>query len=648
MLSRKWIAGLAVTQCVSPMWAYAIERSPVEEVVITATMTERDSATSPAFTTVITAEDIARVPGNSIADLLRETVGVNNKTDNTGRDEVQIRGLSGRYTLILIDGKRVSSSGALWRGGDFDYSSIPMGSIERVEIVRGPMAALYGSDAMGGVVNIITKHPTKEWQGSVTGELRTVGSGEEGDQYRVSVSALGAVTDKVSLSVSGEYYDRDAWFANSANDPKDVPVLEEKQSSSFLATTVVKLTDAQTLDIDLSYNHDKRPYGLYSYVYYPAWNYENYSYGEQEITRYTYGLTHKGTWDWGKTVVFVKQEDSEIDDFNTDYDAPQQRQVKEKNTYAKAYGAGVWGRHGLTAGIDYRQQVIEDPVTYLDTGEVSTDNVAVFVQDEISLTEKINFTLGGRVDEHDIFGSHFSPKVYLTYQLSDAITFKGGVSEAYKAPDAYQLSEEYRIISCGGSCYLAGNPDLDPETSVNYEVGFEIRRPTWNMSAVIFNNDVEDMIIAVYDPSGPSREWRNIATAKTNGIELEGSVDVVSTFSINANLTYLDTEYIDADGKETDLDNRPEFLANLGFNWQLTENLTTALTTNYVGKQFYEGDELSGYSRVDLTAVMDVSSAVVMRFGVKNLTDVNLEDKDDKFVTHELGRNYYLSATYNF
>lgn len=649
MQVKKLFAAIAaVNLTMVPLITQAQQRSNVEEVVVTASLTERDSATSPAFTSVVTAEDIAKAPVNSLPDLLRETVGVNNQTDSSGRDQIQIRGLGGRYTLVLVNGKRVSSSGALWRGGDFDFSSIPLGSIERVEIVRGPMAALYGSDAIGGVVNIITKKPTEDWTGAVTAEYRGVEAGEKGDQKRLSASATGAVSDAVGLSISGEFTDRDPWFRNSATDPTEVPGLEEKKTSSLVTTTSFKINDRQSLDLDVTYMNDERPHGLYSYVYYPAWDFHSYSYREQEITRYTYGFTHKAEWDGFKTVAFIQQENSRIDDFNSAYNDPQQRRVEEKNTYAKVYGTGELGRHGLTVGLDFRNQLIEDAVSYLDTGKVETNDVAVFLQDEIAVTDKVNFTLGGRVDDHEIFGDHFSPKAYLTYKISDDVVLKGGVSDAFKAPDAYQMSEEYRVISCGGSCYLSGNPDLKPESSVNYEAGIEVNKSAWNLSLVVFDNDVDDMIIAVYDPAGPSRRWSNIAKAETKGIEFELGVELTSSLSLDSNITLLDTEYINEAGAKTELDSRPETLAHLALNWQVSDKFTTSLSANYTGEQQYESNDLPAYTRLDWSAAYDLTQSVVVRFGIKNLTDVDLTEESENFINQELGRNYYLSATYNF
>lgn len=633
-----------------PVLVQADEAAPVPSatVVITATMTEQSRLASPAFTTVLTAEDIAKSPVNSLPDLLRDTVGVTNNSDLNGRDEIQIRGLDGSYTLILVNGKRVSSSGALWRGSDFDLGTVPLGSIERVEIVRGPMSALYGSDAIGGVVNIITKRPTKAWSGQLSSDYRVVTAGDQGDQWRLNATAAGALSDAAALTVSGEIYDRKPWYQHSADDPTEAPALQAKRSVNLLSTLALQLDGRHSLDIDLGYNHDKRPYGLDGYVYYPAWNYESYSYSAQQIERTSLALTHNGSWSWGRTFTSLKHERSHIDDYDSDYDDPQQRDYREINTYLRSFGVVRLDAHALTAGVDVRSQQIRDAATYLDTGKISTRQAALFAQDELKLGERWQLTLGGRLDHHPDFGSHFSPKAYLNYFVSDGIVVKGGASTAFKAPEAYQLSQEYRVISCGGSCYLSGNPALTPEKDTSFELGVELLQPQWNLSAVLFHNKVRDMIVAVYDASVPSRQWQNIAQAKTQGLELDGSAALGRALTLKGNLTLLKTSYTDASGTTVKLENRPERKASLGLDWRLDERFSFSLGVHHVGKQYYEEQDLPAYTRADLGAAARFGKALTVRAGIKNLSDVNLKDKNEHFIANELGRNIYLSAAYTF
>lgn len=617
-------------------------------VVVTASMRAHTVAGAPAFTTVITADDIAKSPVNGLADLLRDSVGVNNQTDDSGRDEIRIRGLGGKYTLMLVNGKRVSSGGALWRGGDFDFSSIPLSSIKRVEIVRGPMAALYGSDAIGGVINIITWPAGKEWKGSVTGEYRVVDSGYEGDQYRLGANLSGALNDSVSLSLGAERYDRDPWFGAPASDKTRAAHLEEKNASNLTGTLTWQLAEGQSLDFDLGYNKDKRPRAMYYYSYNPIYQFESKDIREQEIERKTFGLTHHGSWDWGSTTAYITRESAEINDFNTRYNAPQQRTLKEDNTYAKFYGNTALGINAMTAGVDLRRQVIRDRASYLDTGKVSTDSRAFFVEDELALAKDWHLTLAGRLDNHSVFGNHFSPKSYLVWQGTDVLTVKGGISKAFKAPDSYQLSKEYRIVSCGGSCFLGGNPDLSPETSTNYEIGFELHQKGWDLTAVVFKNDVEDMIVATYDPVANARRWVNVAQAKTKGLELEGNVQLLPSLALSGNFTHLNADYINEKGVSTVLDNRPRNTGRLGLTYTVVPGAQATLSAHYTGKQYYSSKELPAYTRVDLGMSAKVGKHWTLRTGVKNLTDVDLSKKSKDFSFFELGRNYYVSATYGF
>ncbi len=630
--------------------AYAAEAttSTLPSVVVTASLSAQDKLASPAFTTVITAEDIAKSPANSIPDLLRDAAGVNNQTNANGRDEIQIRGLDGRYTLILVDGKRVSSSGALWRGSDFDLSTVPLSGIERIEIVRGPMSALYGSDAIGGVVNIITRRPGKDWHGSIGADYRVVTSGEEGKQHRLQASARGALSDRVSLSIAGEVYDRDAWFQHSASDPKEVAALEAKRSVNAVSTLSVKVDPQQTVDIDLGYSHDKRPYAMDSYVYYPAWDYESISYSQQEISRSSLALTHSAAWGWGKTFTSFKREQSSIDDFASSYDAPQQRHYNENNTTLRSYGVGIVGGHTLTAGIDLRRQEVKDPNTYLQTGQVRTNNYALFAQDEFKATDALQLTLGARADHHPSFGNHLSPKAYANYFVTRDIVVKGGVSTAFKAPDAYQLSPEYSIVSCGGSCHLSGNPSLTPEKSRSAELGVEITKADWEFSAVYFHNSVRDLIVAVYDASIPSRVWTNVAKANTHGLELSGAWTLNHDWTLKAGATLLKADYTDASGETVKLEFRPRQKVSLGAAWAVSDRFSTSVDVNYTGKQFYGTAELPAYTRVDLGASLRLGKPFTVRAGVKNVGDVNLKDKDANFVASELGRNVYVSAAYSF
>ncbi|MBB3264927.1 outer membrane receptor for ferrienterochelin and colicins [Azospirillum sp. OGB3] len=605
-------------------------------VTVTATGTAQSTLTAPAFTTVITSEDLKKegVASSGLPEVLGRSVGVNDRTDATGRDEVVIRGMGQNYSLVLVNGRRVSTSDALWRGGDFDYHSIPMSAIERVEVVRGPMSSLYGSDAIGGVVNIITKKPTDTWSGEINGDYRVVEPGRGGTQYRTGLYAAGPIVDKVSASVSAEYFNRQAWYDDSRYNGV-VPVLEKKNLANLLTTLAWDVTENQTLEANYGLNRDNRPRG-----YYDRW----LSSQKQEIVRNTFGAAHRGNWGWGDTLVEANYEDGRIDDFNSSFNAPQQRHLKEKNLFLHGRSNFQLGFNRLTAGAEYRKQTVEDPNTFLQSGKSEIGQKAVYLQDQIGLIDGLTLTVGTRYDHHEIFGGNFTSRANVVYALTDGLSLKAGVSQGYKAPDAYQLSREYRVVSCGGRCFLSGNPDLEPETSTNYEIGLETRYDRWDGSVVLFHNKVKDMIQAVYDPVAVARNWSNINNVDISGVEVTGSVSLTPKLLLSGNYTYLYTEQ--SNGAE--LDYRPRHKVNASLTWQALDNFSTSVSTSYTGPQLQGTSKMPGYTLLNWGVSADVTEALTVGAGVKNITDVILSEKNVNFTSVEVGRNYYVSANYRF
>lgn len=605
-------------------------------VTVTATGTPESTLTAPAFTTVITSEDLKKegVASSGLPEILGRSVGVNDRTDATGRDEVVIRGMGANYSLVLVNGRRVSTSDALWRGGDFDYHSIPMSAIERVEVVRGPLSSLYGSDAIGGVVNIITKKPTDKWSGEINGDYRVVEPGRGGTQYRTGLYAAGPIVDKVSASVSAEYFNRQAWYDDSRYNGV-VPVLEKKNLANLLTTLAFDVTENQTLEANYGLNRDNRPRG-----YYDRW----LSSQKQEIVRNTFGAAHRGNWSWGDTLVEANYEDGRIDDYNSSFNAPQQRHLKEKNLFLHGRSNFQLGFNRLTAGTEYRKQTVEDPNTFLQSGKSEIGQKAVYLQDQIGLIDGLTLTVGTRYDHHEIFGGKVTSRANVVYALTDALSLKAGVSQGYKAPDAYQLSREYRIVSCGGRCFLSGNPDLEPETSTNYEIGLETRYDRWDGSVVLFHNKVKDMIQAVYDPVAVARNWSNINNVDISGVEVTGSVSLTPKLLLSGNYTYLYTEQ--SNGAE--LDYRPRHKINASLTWQALDTVSTSVSTSYTGPQLQGTSKMPGYTLLNWGVSADVTEALTVGAGVKNITDVILSEKNVNFTSVEVGRNYYVSANYRF
>ena len=285
----------------------------MNQVVVTATKTENNLATAPASMSVISSEDIQSRPHTALNDIVAEAVGVESmKTGGrAGRELISIRGMDSKYTMILVNGRKVSSSNAIIRGNDFDYSSIPQDDIEQIEIIRGPMSALYGSEAMGGVINIITKTPDNEWRSSISGDYsRPTRGGDGGAEYMIGLNTGGAlIDDELYMNFSVNRSARDAWKPYDG-DRSGVTALEERETLSLAGGLNWLINDRQTLDFDVSYSNDEREGIIESTI--------NQNPTDQKVKRNSIAITHGGEWDWGDSQLRFSREEVEIGEFDFD------------------------------------------------------------------------------------------------------------------------------------------------------------------------------------------------------------------------------------------------------------------------------------------------------------------------------------------
>lgn len=206
----------------------------MERMVVTASLTQHSELTAPASVSVITADDISKMPVKDISEAIRSATGVSVLSSTAyGRNNIRIRGLDSKHTLVLINGRRINSQDALIRGNDFDLSSIPLSAIQRIEVVRGPVSSLYGSEAMGGVVNVILKAPTEELSGSVGLQYESILEGDGGDGLKGHAYASGSLSDNVEGSIIVESSARDPWRTDTN---PDFDALEEKTQRTSLVS----------------------------------------------------------------------------------------------------------------------------------------------------------------------------------------------------------------------------------------------------------------------------------------------------------------------------------------------------------------------------------------------------------------------------
>lgn len=613
-------------------------------VVVTATTSERDAVRVPASVSVIDGSELRQRPVTDLADAVRHSVGLDTENVGLGRRGISIRGLSSDHTLVLIDGQRLNTSASAIAHSDYELGWAPTEAIERVEVVRGPMSSLYGSEALGGVVNVITRSATDRWQGSVSSYASINDHGLDGNQYKTGFYLGGPlIPGTLGLNAWGEFKRRDA--LRDAND-RQLSVLDDQRALNGHLGLSWTPDNAQRIDLGVDAGTEDQE-GRRSSTASPFYTAEN------EIERRRYSLSHSGNWSWGDTRVRLYRSTLERKAYRSDGGDPSGPNRFADTVLDGRVGFMAGNQHKLTLGSEARRESLEDPTVNL-SGKKSLDHHALFVQDEMWLGDRWELVLGSRFDHHEDFGWETSPRAYAMFHATHDLILKAGASRGFKAPSLKQLSPEYESrAAMGGRGIIRGNPDLDPETNQSFELGAVLDRGNWSTSAMLFHNDVKNLIETVRQPTCfvPGRvclDYENIARARLQGLELTGAVNLTPTVRVDTNYTYLEARDRTSDERLAD---RSRHRANATLAWTIQPQLATRVRAEYHGTQFRSAttSDRPAYTLLHWYVDYDVSRNLSLHTGIENLTDKRLANDDASvFGRADEGRRYFAGLTARF
>jgi ferric enterobactin receptor len=601
---------------------------------------------------LITAEDIKkRPPVNDLSDIVRKMPGVNltgNSASGTrgNNRQIDLRGMGPENTLILIDGKPVTSRNSVryTRSGERDTRGdsnwVPANEVDSIEVLRGPAAARYGSGSMGGVVNIITKRPTKELSGSITAYTNLPEDDAEGATQRSTFSLSGPLTDALTFRVYGNINKTDAddsdinlAHTDTASGASLAAGREGVRNKDVNALLSWALDPQQTIDFETGYSRQGNIYtgdvGTGATDSQVPNSTINQWLGRETNTMYrqNFSVTHRGDWAFGTSKVLAQYEktrnnrllEGQTGSVDGDISAGADKSTSTYDSYLLQGQLDIPLQiivpQTLTVGSEWNRQELDDPSS-LDRAigttlpnsaagarptNMDATIMALFMEDNIELTPKWFLTPGLRLDHHDQFGANWSPSLNTSYKLTDDVTLKGGIARAFKAPNLYQSNPNYLYRSNGNGCapslsssgcYVLGNADLDPEISINKELGISFARDGWSAGVTYFRNDYENKIVSSNDLVGRTStneailQWDNAKDAVVKGWEGNVGVPLLGThgetLSWNTNFTYMQ-ENKDGDGNPLSV--VPKYTVNSMLDWQVNDALSLNLTGTYYGKQ---------------------------------------------------------------
>ncbi|MCX2681861.1 TonB-dependent receptor [Galbibacter sp. EGI 63066] len=474
----------------------SVESEQLEEVIITATRTKRQLSSLPLPVKLVTKKEIERINSMRLGEVLNQQTGLITIPDFGGGEGIQMQGMDSEYTLILIDGMPLIGRSA----GTLDVNRITVDNIQQIEIVKGASSGLYGSEALGGVINIITENPKNGFNGKLSSQYGTFNTNDTG-------VSLGYNNAKVSASIFVNRYSSDGY---DLNEDDELNTVDPFVNYTFSSKMKYNFNDNTSLMVSGRYYTQTQ-----DYIASEDLN------GESAIDEYNshLKLDHGFNAKWKGYFEF----------YTTNYNAKESLNNPDGTNYSDGYFDQRFLRPEARLSFTPNQKnnfifgagMNNETLDRTDfSAEPKFTSPYIYTQYDANPTEKLNLILGARFDSHSEYSSQFSPKAAFRYKFNNKIAVKASVGYGFKAPDFRQLYFDFTNSSVGYTV-LGHNAvttaiprmeedgqienivvpisefenDLRPENSVAYNLGFDFKPISGiKLNVNLFRNNIEDLI----------------------------------------------------------------------------------------------------------------------------------------------------------
>ena len=653
----------------------------LQEVVVTGTGTQHLLKDAPVQTEVISHRQLQQYAGRSIEDILSGLTASFDFSENDMSSRLQMNGLGNSYVLILIDGRRLHGD----NGGENDLSLIDPHNIERIEIVKGASSALYGSDAIAGVINIITKKHRE--QGLMLENTSRFGSYGDFRQHNGIALNYG----KLSSYTNFQLQHSDGW---------------QNTSEEALSQTEYHITDSRNKTVNRHTNWQVAEHLTYQLtrkielyadgtiywkrIYRPCGHHPGVDVKTWDLQYDNSSVSAGGQWKLNDTDIITLDADWKRHAYNYVYTDttltdgyvngrftnffpyfPGDKELQSDQQLTNVSLKGVFTlpyEQKLSTGLDYRYDWLKAPMRV--AGGKATDNTeALYVQDELALLNPLYLTAGLRLTRNEGFGFRLTPKISAMLKLAD-LRLRATWSQGYKTPTPKELHYQY-IKNMNGVYLYLGNTDLKAQYSNYLGMSLEYTIGRLTMTVAPYYNQVNDMITLVtiptkeapgdlitkYDPIRV-RQYQNMEDAKTYGVDVTVRYQT-KNFTAGGSYSYLDTEANQYDSEndvmqKVTIDGMAHHKANVYATWNHAFTKRYQLGVGVYGrmstKRYYQIDgNGKGYQLWRLSTSHQFGTNYRLEAGVDNIFDyVDRTPHGLHLGTTSPGRTFYASMTIRF
>ena len=621
----------------------------LNEVVVTGTGTYHRLKDTPVPVEVITAKEIANTGALNFEDAISAlSTSINTK----GAYNIVMNGLRNKQVLILVDGKRLAGD----VGGDNDLERIDMSNIKRIEVVKGGASSLYGSEAMGGVINIITNTPQNSMD--IVSATRISKYGQFNQNANVGFKVGKFISQTTYQRRQTEGWQLSPYEIKSLSKPtRDTLVETGKQAmAAYHSNTVsqkfvfnpTKKSSVYTKGVYFDKKTD-RPYADYAYDMF----YKDYNFalgGDYHFRKHINYITFDSYFD---NYEYYKDYLKKSGKFEAGDRDLTKRQRLFNTTVKGVFSLGE--NHKLNTSLDFMNEYMKNPESLAESKSAYT--MAFYAQDEIKVIERLSVVAGFRLLHHETFKNKFTPKASAMYAL-DHFNFRASYAMGFRAPNLQELY--YDKIS--GSMVSQGNINLKPERSNYFSLNTEYISDHFTFSITGYINNIKDIIDRQVQPLTPEDEaggiktrymYNNVSKARTQGVDVAINTFLGDGFSIGINYSYLDAR--------NRIDNKPLFGSSrhtgiLNGNWMKewkNYRLNVNLNSRLQSETYYTDMNARPFQLWNLATSHAFTGAKNLifepGFGIENI--FNFRDEKpfgSKYATTSPGRTVFASLTLKF
>lgn len=674
---------------------YADEHYHLDTAVISASGYNQELVDAPATISIVSQEELENKPVRDLGEAVDDLPGVEVSKSKVGSSQIKIRGFDSKYTAILIDGKRQNASDGIISNG-FDPNGAfmpPTNTIERIEVIRGPASVLYGSDAIGGVINIITKKHVDEFTGSVG--LETLLQEEHkkyGNAFGLSGNmSIPVINNKLSLSLHGKNYNKDASNLRKPDGSYASHSNGDYQNYNYGTRVNYNINDDHFIYVDYEHSFESGSVNSTS----------NKAIRSQKDWARNHALiNYDGTYSFGDVnsyaqFINTKQVGSKASGSNGQgglqkqpYGRLESQNYIFQSSVVTPFDFGSYGALSLNSGFNFdHERLYDEDNMQAKNGKALQNITALFTEGEYFFTDNFSTVLGARYTYGNIFGSHLNPRAYLVYKPTDGITLKGGIAAGYKIPNLKQITPgmiQYETSTDGQSEYKTyGNENLKPEKSINYELSaiFE-RQNVGSLTLTAFYTTFTDKLseeqfangetlsfggkCSVTGNDGYCLQYINVDESNAYGLEALLSTAKFYDFNLNLNYTYTQTEITSGPDKGKPLSETPRHSlgAKLNYNYQdfnayvkLTAKYRTPVTNTKTSPNL---NYYKSYELVDVGFNYTLNKVHHFAFVIGNIFNTDYDTYKTSLIAggkeqyaaeyndYIEGRNYWLSYKMDF